>query len=40
MPEVHADGLFGAVPERGGFQTPGPVFYGVVPEKGGFQTRV
>ena len=40
MPEVHADGLYGVVPERGLFQARGgPVFFGVVPEKGGFQAR-
>ena len=25
------------MPEKGGFQARGPVFFGVVPEKGGFQ---
>ena len=40
MPEVHADGLYGVVPERGLFQARGgPVFFGVVPKKGGFQAR-
>ena len=33
-------GLFGVVPEKGGFRHEGPVFYGVVPERGLFRARV